>query len=54
MGKLSESIREYRNAIKLLSRHDKSSIIPYSGGFNAATLMSVCHDNLERLKVGEW
>jgi chemotaxis protein methyltransferase CheR len=51
-GKRNESIREYRNTLKRLAGYSDSDIVPYSGGFNAATLMSVCRDNLERLKVG--
>ncbi len=46
----SEAIRAYRNSLKLLSGYEPTTIIAYSGGFNAATLMSVCRDNLERLK----
>jgi chemotaxis protein methyltransferase CheR len=51
-GRVDEAIREYRNASKLLASIDSQGIIPYSGGFNASTLMSVCRDNIERLKVG--
>ncbi|MCX5700512.1 MAG: hypothetical protein NTZ63_03115 [Candidatus Omnitrophica bacterium] len=51
-GRVDEAIREYRNTSKLLSSIDSQDIIPYSGGFNAATLMGVCRDNIERLKVG--
>jgi chemotaxis protein methyltransferase CheR len=50
-GKVSSAIKEFRNTAKLLSAKTPDEIIPYSGGFNAATLMSVCRDNLERLKA---
>lgn len=48
--KPTEAIREYRNTAKLLSHLSPNDIIPFSGGFNAATILSVCHDNIERLK----
>lgn len=48
--KISNAIREYRNTLKVLSKSSPEDIIAYSGGFNAATLMSVCRDNIERLK----
>ncbi len=50
-GSSQESIREYRNTMKVLGRHAATDIIAYSGGFNAATLASVCRDNIERLKL---
>ncbi len=50
--KADDAIRQYRNTLKLLSSKSSDTIIAYSGGFNAATLMSVCRDNLERLKFG--
>jgi len=50
-GHARNAIREYRNTLKLLSKDDPSDIVAYSGGFNAATFMSVCRDNLERLKL---
>jgi|GEM_PF-495946 len=49
-GFSQESIREYRNTLRVLGRHAVTDIIAYSGGFNAATLASVCRDNIERLK----
>jgi len=49
-SKRAEAIREYRNTSKALSKREPSDILAYSGGFNAATLMSVCRDNIERLK----
>ncbi|MBF0494030.1 MAG: tetratricopeptide repeat protein [Candidatus Omnitrophica bacterium] len=48
---ISYAIREYRNTISLLSKHGSNDILAYSGGFNTATLTSVCRDNLERLKT---
>ena len=50
--KTDDAIRQYRNTLKLLSSKSSDTIIAYSGGFNASTLMSVCRDNLERLKFG--
>jgi len=50
-GSISNAIREYRNTVRLLSRQDPQDIIAYSGGFSAATLASVCRDNIERLKL---
>lgn len=47
---VESAIKEYRNTLKLLSKHVPEAIIPYSGGFNVATFMSMCRDNLERLK----
>lgn len=46
-----EAVREYRNTAKSLSHLGAEDIIPYSGGFNAATILSVCYDNIERLKL---
>lgn len=48
---INSAIREYRNTLKGLSGRVSDDIIAYSGGFNAATLMSVCRDNVERLKL---
>jgi len=50
-GRARDAIREYRNTLKLLSGESPGDIVAYSGGFNAATFMSVCRDNLERLKL---
>ena len=50
-GRLEDSIREYRNTLKILAQMSLGDIIAYSGGFNAATLVSVCKDNIERLKL---
>jgi chemotaxis protein methyltransferase CheR len=50
-AKNNEAIREYRNTTKLLSRLSTDDIIPFSGGFNVATILSVCRDNIERLKL---
>ncbi len=52
-GKPSDAIREYRNTLKLLSRADSGDILPYGGGFDAATLVGACRDNIERLKIGD-
>jgi chemotaxis protein methyltransferase CheR len=50
-GRINDAIREYRNTLKVLSKRLPEDIIPFSGGFNAATLLGVCRDNIERLKV---
>ncbi|MBL7158759.1 MAG: hypothetical protein ISS91_04555, partial [Candidatus Omnitrophica bacterium] len=50
-GNSNHAIREYRNTMKLLLKQDPQDIIAYSGGFNVATLASVCRDNIERLKL---
>jgi len=52
-GKHKEAIREYRNTLNILSKSQIYDIIAYSGGFNAATLASVCKSNIERLKTAE-
>jgi len=52
-GSVQESIREYRNTLRTLSGQAQSDLVAYSGGFNAATLASVCKDNIERLKIAE-
>lgn len=49
-GKTADSMRQYRNTLKSLSKYRADDIIPYSGGFSAAAISSVCRDNLERLK----
>ena len=50
-GRTDEALREYRNTLKTLSRAAFGDIIPYSGGFDAASLMGVCSNNIERLKA---
>jgi len=53
-GRASEAIREYRNTLAVLSKGGsgpRSEMILQSSGFNAATLKSICCDNLERLKI---
>ena len=49
-GDIGHAIREYRNTLKVLSKSSPFAIIAYSGGFNTATFMSLCKDNIERLK----
>ena len=48
---VDSAIREYRNTLKGLLKNKLNDIIAHSGGFNVATLVSVCRDNLERLKL---
>ncbi|RPI97092.1 MAG: hypothetical protein EHM32_02125, partial [Spirochaetales bacterium] len=50
-GKTDSAIREYRSALNGLSKSRLDDILAHGGGFNAATLASVCRDNLERLKA---
>jgi hypothetical protein len=38
------------NTLNILSKASLYDIVPYSGGFNVATLASVCKNNIERLK----
>jgi len=52
-GKHKDAIREYRNTLNILSKSQLYDIIAYSGGFNVATLASVCKSNIERLKTAE-
>lgn len=52
-GNIDNAIREYRNTLNGLSSNSPGDIVAYSGGFNTATLASVCRDNLERLKVSQ-
>jgi len=49
-GRINAALREYRNTLNILSKSKPYDILPYSGGFNAATLSSVCKNNIERLK----
>lgn len=48
----NEALREFRNTLKGLEKFSADNIIAFSGGFNAATLISVCRDNIERIKTG--
>jgi len=45
------AVKEYRNTLKLLSSLLPTDIIAYSEDVEAAVLVSVCRDNIERLKV---
>ena len=49
-GRDEDALRQYRNTMNTLSGLGLSEIIAYSGGFNAATLISICRSNIERLK----
>ncbi len=51
--RVDDALREYRNTLNILSKSDPYDIVAYSGGFNAATLASVCKNNIERLKTAE-
>lgn len=50
-GKTVDAIREYRNALKLLSKARSDDILAYGGGFDAAAFIGACRDNIERLKM---
>jgi tetratricopeptide (TPR) repeat protein len=53
-GRANEAIREYRNTLAILSKGvpgARSEMTLHGSGFNAATLKSICCDNLERLKM---
>lgn len=50
-GRPADAIREYRNAIKLLSAAESGDILAYGGGFDAAAFIGACRDNIERLKM---
>lgn len=50
-GKMGDAIREYRNAIKLLSASKSDDILAYGGGFDNAAFIGACRDNIERLKM---
>jgi len=47
------ALREYRNTLNILSKLKPYDILAYGGGSNAATLVSACKDNIERLKQAE-
>jgi len=49
-GRDDDALRQYRNTLDTLSDRSSSEIIACSGGFNAATLISICRSNIERLK----
>ncbi|MCX5665652.1 MAG: hypothetical protein NT036_01190, partial [Candidatus Omnitrophica bacterium] len=51
--RIDDALREYRNTLNILSKSNPYDIVAYSGGFNAATLASVCKNNIERLKTAE-
>ncbi len=50
-GLRDAALREYRNTLTVLSKFKAYDIIAYSGGFNAATLSSVCKNSIELLKM---
>lgn len=50
-NRLSDAMREYKNTLKSLLRSAPHDIIAYSGGFNVAIFMSICHDNITRLRA---
>ena len=51
--RINDALREYRNTLTILLKSKPYDIIAYSGGFNAATLASVCKNNIELLKTAE-
>jgi chemotaxis protein methyltransferase CheR len=50
-GNINAALREFRNALNILSKARPYDILPFSGGFNVATLSSVCRNNIELLKT---
>ncbi len=53
-GQAEEAIRGYRNTLRALSTNAPEDVVIYSGGFNSATIISLCKNNIERLKAQEW
>lgn len=49
-GKALEAIREYRNTLSVLDARSANTMVAYGGGFDTSTLISVCKNNIERLK----
>lgn len=46
------AIHAYRNTLKILmQQEDLTQEVEYSGGFSHETLISICHNSIERLKV---
>lgn len=52
-GKALEAIREYRNTLSVLDARSANTMVAYGGGFDTTTLISVCKNNIERLKGSE-
>lgn len=52
-GRSLEAIREYRNALSVLDARSANTMVAYGGGFDTSTLISVCKNNIERLKGSE-
>jgi len=52
-GRTGDAVRQYRNTVELLSKEPPDRIIAYCGGFNAARLISICINNIERIKTEE-
>jgi chemotaxis protein methyltransferase CheR len=50
-NRIDDALREYRNVLAILSKSKPYDIIAHSGGFNAATLASVCKNSIETLKT---
>jgi chemotaxis protein methyltransferase CheR len=47
------AIRVYRNTLKTLQNNSLEEIVAYSQGFNTASVISICANNIERLKYIE-
>lgn len=52
-GMADEAIREYRNTLNVLDAKSANTMVAYGGGFDTSTLISVCKNNIERLKGAE-
>jgi tetratricopeptide (TPR) repeat protein len=52
-GRAVDAIREYRNTLSVLDARSANTMVAYGGGFDTSTLISVCKNNIERLKGAE-
>lgn len=51
-NEFSAAIRAYRNSLKILMQQENlEQEVELSGGFSHETLISICHNSIERLKV---
>ncbi|MBT3394099.1 MAG: hypothetical protein HN411_03185 [Waddliaceae bacterium] len=49
-GHIKNAMREFRNTIKTIINETPETVIAYGNGFNVATMLSTCRNNIERLK----
>jgi len=50
IDRVSDAIREFRNVSNQLDGKKAEEGVPYSGGFSHATLISICQNNIERMR----